>query len=337
MTRHTDATAVLPAVSRVSVLPPTRRKVVHGVRAISPFPLLPFTPDRIRSLETYADRFADLFSRADQTKRFRSYLRGLLDGMERKNVEAIAARFAPEGAGDSGFAQALQHFISHSPWEAGQVIARYRQLVRKTLTDEIGVLVVHDGVIPKKGRHSVGTQRQFARGFGRKLNCQLAVTVGLDGAKGYLPLAVRLYLPGYWLRENRETVEKTVPDGFRSHASKPDIALGILDELTAEGWPVREVTADDSYTSHLGFREGLESRAIRLLEPISGPDAAYGHRAEPALTRAADVFDWMKAGLGLEHFEGRTWTGWHHHAAVVLAAYGYLVLENATSLTPAAR
>ena len=35
----------------------------------------------------------------------------------------------------------------------------------------------------------------------------------------------------------------------------------------------------------------------------------------------------MKEELGLDHFEGRSWRGFHHHAALVMLAYGFLLLE----------
>jgi SRSO17 transposase len=35
----------------------------------------------------------------------------------------------------------------------------------------------------------------------------------------------------------------------------------------------------------------------------------------------------MKEELGLDHFEGRSWRGFHHHAVMVLLAYGFLLLE----------
>ena len=35
----------------------------------------------------------------------------------------------------------------------------------------------------------------------------------------------------------------------------------------------------------------------------------------------------MKEELGLDHFEGRSWRGFHHHAALVLLAFGFLALE----------
>ena len=35
----------------------------------------------------------------------------------------------------------------------------------------------------------------------------------------------------------------------------------------------------------------------------------------------------MKEELGLNHFEGRSWRGFHHHACLVMLAYGFLALE----------
>src|SRR5208283_2481612 len=31
--------------------------------------------------------------------------------------------------------------------------------------------------------------------------------------------------------------------------------------------------------------------------------------------------------LGLAHFEGRGWRGFHHHASLCIATYGFLILE----------
>src|SRR5262245_38312112 len=35
----------------------------------------------------------------------------------------------------------------------------------------------------------------------------------------------------------------------------------------------------------------------------------------------------MKEELGLDHFEGRSWRGFHHHAALVMLAYGFPLLQ----------
>ncbi|MEV4251309.1 IS701 family transposase [Streptosporangium canum] len=43
----------------------------------------------------------------------------------------------------------------------------------------------------------------------------------------------------------------------------------------------------------------------------------------------------LKTGLGLDHFEGRTWSGWHHHVALVSAAHAFCTLERLNPKAPA--
>ena len=38
----------------------------------------------------------------------------------------------------------------------------------------------------------------------------------------------------------------------------------------------------------------------------------------------------LKQELGLDHFEGRSWRGFHHHATLCIAAYGFLISERET-------
>jgi hypothetical protein len=35
----------------------------------------------------------------------------------------------------------------------------------------------------------------------------------------------------------------------------------------------------------------------------------------------------IKTGLGLDHYEGRTWQDWHHHVTLVCAAHAFLTLQ----------
>jgi SRSO17 transposase len=39
----------------------------------------------------------------------------------------------------------------------------------------------------------------------------------------------------------------------------------------------------------------------------------------------------MKGEVGLDHFEGRTWRGFHHHATLCMVAHGFLALRRALS------
>ena len=45
----------------------------------------------------------------------------------------------------------------------------------------------------------------------------------------------------------------------------------------------------------------------------------------------------FKEELGLDHYKGRNWAGWHHHVSVVLACYAFLVAHNVRSFPPSAR
>jgi SRSO17 transposase len=35
----------------------------------------------------------------------------------------------------------------------------------------------------------------------------------------------------------------------------------------------------------------------------------------------------LKEELGLDHYEGRSWIGWHHHTTLVMMAHAFLTLE----------
>jgi hypothetical protein len=38
-------------------------------------------------------------------------------------------------------------------------------------------------------------------------------------------------------------------------------------------------------------------------------------------------YEELKGELGLAHYEGRGWRGFHHHATLCIAAYGFLICE----------
>ncbi len=52
--------------------------------------------------------------------------------------------------------------------------------------------------------------------------------------------------------------------------------------------------------------------------------------------RTERVYEDLKGELGLDHFEGRTYTGWQHHVSCVLSCYAFLVAERARAFPPEA-
>jgi SRSO17 transposase len=53
--------------------------------------------------------------------------------------------------------------------------------------------------------------------------------------------------------------------------------------------------------------------------------------------RTERAYEDLKGELGLDHFEGRRWPGWHHHVSVVLSCYAFITAELARCFPPSAR
>jgi hypothetical protein len=53
--------------------------------------------------------------------------------------------------------------------------------------------------------------------------------------------------------------------------------------------------------------------------------------------RTERVYEDLKGELGLDHFEGRRFPGWHHHVSVALCCYAFVVTERVRHFPPSAR
>ncbi len=88
--------------------------------------------------------------------------------------------------------------------------------------------------------------------------------------------------------------------------------------------------------------DGVLPARTLLVEWPDGQDAPTGYWISnlPVTTPVTDLVRWakmrwriehdyreLKHGLGLDHFEGRTWRGWHHHVTLVTAAQVFLTLR----------
>jgi SRSO17 transposase len=52
--------------------------------------------------------------------------------------------------------------------------------------------------------------------------------------------------------------------------------------------------------------------------------------------RTERVYEDLKGELGFDHFEGRSFPGWHHHVSVVMCCYAFVVAERARHFPPSA-
>ena len=401
-----------------------------------------FTPELdagvLQRLEEFAGHFAEDFNRPRQRAWCGVYLAGLLQDGERKSIEPLSRRVTLPTtlAGTSDPDQGLQQFVSQSSWDEQAVGARYRTLLAATFADPAGIFVLDDTTFPKAGVHSVGVQRQYCGALGKKANCQAAVSLHYVGAKGHVPLGLRLFLPDVWLEAPARLDKAGVPESERRARSKGEIALGLLDAVRAENvLPGQVVVGDSGYGVSGPLRAGLTERGLHYVLGVTGEmvvftqeprwvepgPSAHGRprrrhhlnkdgpsplslRAVAAQTPLRKVtwrggtkgpmagrFAWlrvwpahgwatgdcaheeafwllieeqpdgtikyafsnlpagtsrlkavrlwrerwkieqgyqqMKEELGLDHFEGRSWRGFHHHAVLVMLAFGFLALE----------
>jgi SRSO17 transposase len=122
---------------------------------------------------------------------------------------------------------------------------------------------------------------------------------------------------------------------------------GTKEKLWAYFAMRRVVPAYDDPTEPPGEREPL----TLLIEwrPGEAEPANYFLISKPVRTRKAAVlivmqrwrteraYEDLKGELGLDHYEGRRFPGWHHHVSVVLCCYAFLVAERVRHFPPSAR
>jgi SRSO17 transposase len=53
--------------------------------------------------------------------------------------------------------------------------------------------------------------------------------------------------------------------------------------------------------------------------------------------RTEQAYEELKGELGLDHYEGRRYPGWHHHISAVLCCYAFVVAERERPFPPCAR
>src|SRR5271157_146045 len=146
----------------------------------------------------YLDSLAQAAGHADRIDPLKSYCTGLLLPGERKSIEPMAARLAPDNV--RRMHQSLHHVVADAPWSDQTLMGCVRDyaLTAMTKTGPIVAWIVDDTGLPKKGTHSVGVARQYCGQTGKQDNCQVAVSLSVATWKASLPIAYRLYLPEAW-------------------------------------------------------------------------------------------------------------------------------------------
>ena len=212
---------------------------------------------------------------------------------------------------------------------------------------------------------SQGVPRGFVladAGYGSDTAFRQAVTaLGLPYAMGVGP-ATSVWPPGVrplaqvkpWSGKGPRPLLRLRRDEDRKPVSVKELALSLPDEaFEVIAW--REGSNDglkgrfarvrvhaahrDNLRSELRPEEWLviewpetEAEPTKYWLSTLPPDIAFGALVDAIKLRWRIERDYLelKQEVGLGHYEGRGWRGFHHHATLCIAAYGFLIAERET-------
>jgi len=199
--------------------------------------------------------FSHWFSRADIRWRAFKYVRGLLAPLERRNGWTIA-----EQAGDAT-PDAMQGMLCSPCFDREAVRDEVRAAVVAAIGDPAGVLVADETGFVKKGKASVGVQRQYTGTSGKIDNCQIGVFLAYATGRGRALIDRALYLPQSWTGDRDRCEKAHVPEDVE-FATKPQQAQAMLQRAVEAGVPFAWFTADEAYGQNPGLRSWCEQQDI---------------------------------------------------------------------------
>ena len=240
------------------------------------------------------DRIADRLGRVECRRRVRELLLALLADLPRKNCWTLA-----EHAGDAT-PDGMQHLLARAVWDTDGVREDLRDYVIEHLGDSAAVLVIDETGDVKKGRHTVGVQRQYTGTAGRIENSQVAVYLTYAGRRGHALIDRELYLPQSWTDDPARCAAAGVPADV-AFATKPTLARAMLIRALDAGVPAAWATGDEVYGADPDLRAALEGRRVGYVLAIAGnrrlPTAAGLVRAD-ALAAALPRRAWQRLSAG---------------------------------------
>jgi SRSO17 transposase len=255
-----------------------------------------------RRFAAYIEGLANAAGHADRHVPLRNYCTGLLLPGERKSIEPMAARLAPDNVRRTH--QSLHHLVADAPWDDEEVLTQVRREVLPTMQKHGPVVawIVDDTGFPKQGKHSVGVARQYCGQIGKHDNCQAAVSLSVSTWSSSLPIAWRLYLPEVWCQDTERCRQAGIPEGTKFQ-TKPEIALQQIRKAVEQEVDVGVVLADAGYGNGTPFRPALTQLGLTYAvgiessttvwepgqQPLPAPPRRPGRGATPKrLQRNAD-------------------------------------------------
>ena len=223
------------------------------------------TPAKVTSQQkrfgAYLDRLAEAAGHLDRADPLKNYCKGLLLPGERKSVEPMAARLAPDNV--RRIHQSMHHLVADGAWSDETMLGCVRGYALAAMRKQEPVVawIVDDTGFPKKGKESVGVAHQYCGQLGKSENCRVAVSLTVSTATLSLPVAFRLYLPESWIQDAGRRNKTGVPEQIQFQ-TKAQMALDQIRQAAQQNISRGVVLADAAYGGDSQFRAGL--RALHL-------------------------------------------------------------------------
>jgi SRSO17 transposase len=192
------------------------------------------------SLRAVKRRIRPLFTQERVAVSAGLFLDGLL-GPERRKTGWMRA----EAAGDPG-PWRQQAILGRGRWEADALRDLVRDYVVGSLADQDAVLVLDETGFLKQGKASCGVARQYTGSAGKITNCRIGVFAAYVSRHGHAFIDRALYLPKAWIDDPARLAAAHVPPGT-AFATKPRLALAMIERAIAAGVPFAWVAADSVY------------------------------------------------------------------------------------------
>lgn len=229
----------------------------------------------------------------------RAYLSGLLQATKR-NVQRMAEVVPGTDA------QALHHFLAHSPWDARAVMDQVAKEVGGLLGgDQETCLLLDETCFAKKGTRSVGVARQWFGLQGKTDNCQVAVFAALARGKRVSLIDAELYLPREWVESPTRCAAAGVPVERRVMKTKPALALDLVRRARHNGVHFDWVAADGTYGQDRALLRALDDAGETFVIDVHRDQRIFLDNPRRAKKRRATP----ETSPGIEDLRVDEWVG----------------------------
>jgi len=177
---------------------------------------------------------------------------------------------------ESADGQALQHFMSNSPWDGGEIYEQIRgEIIEKTELQTGSLLILDEYADEKAGEKSAGTLRQYNGRFGKVDLCQVGVALGYANWKlkpwpMWTMVDAELFLPEDWFGGEYEELRQKVgiPAERTCFETKPDLGLKMIRRAKGSKLPFEAVLCDSLYGRSSQFRYELRKEGLLYMVDI---------------------------------------------------------------------